>query len=369
MIKLIKSYPYDNSYDYIKLYSTKEEQNTYFNSFDSFVIDEGEEEGYIREGKTFIIDYNYDYLVEEGVNYVIWNNGYKDLYCFITAKEYVDEEMTRLYYEIDVINTYLFDISINKSYVERKVCSIDEITDFDEGLQLGEHIIESDKIAFNKDSVYFAMFNGIKEQQVIFSDGGKISNIIDIPFSTSKPLTIVDNIAYPLYFMPLYEQEQYEEAVVDVINPPPGNIANIVRSAEKCIGLRYVWGGNMPPFGEDSGTDCSGLCQWSYNDANVKTTLGGRWTTYTMFPGSQNVTLYNVSPGDVMFCTWNESGMIDITSWTNGLPGHVTIVESVTRDMEDGYTINVIEALNEKYPIGRRSYKYNEYKMLFGRVV
>ena len=30
MIKLIKGYPYDNSYDYIKLYKTKEEQNSFF---------------------------------------------------------------------------------------------------------------------------------------------------------------------------------------------------------------------------------------------------------------------------------------------------------------------------------------------------
>ncbi|MGL5753404.1 MAG: hypothetical protein ACRCXT_22865, partial [Paraclostridium sp.] len=65
MIKLIKGYPYDNTYDYIKLHATKIAQNSFFNSFGSIVIDEGEEEGYIREGKSFIVDYNYDYLVEE----------------------------------------------------------------------------------------------------------------------------------------------------------------------------------------------------------------------------------------------------------------------------------------------------------------
>ena len=45
MIKLIKGYPYDNSYDYIKLYKSKEEQNNFFNSFDTITVDEGEEEG------------------------------------------------------------------------------------------------------------------------------------------------------------------------------------------------------------------------------------------------------------------------------------------------------------------------------------
>ena len=218
MIKLIKGYPYDNSYDYIKLYKTKEEQNSFFNSFNSITVDEGEEEGYIREGKSFIVDFNYDYLVSEGVNYVIWNNGYKDLYCFIISKEYVDEEMTRLYYEIDVLNTYLFDFTLNTSFVERKNCSIDEITDYDEGLEIGEHTIIEEHTVFNKDSVYFAMFNGFKEQQLIFDDNNVLKSVVDLPYSTAKPLTAIDGIQYPLYFMPL--QENYRQASYENINLP-----------------------------------------------------------------------------------------------------------------------------------------------------
>ena len=90
MIKLIKGYPHDNTYDYIKLHSSKSAQENYFNTFDHIFVDEGEEEGYIKEGNAFIVEYNYDYLVDQGVNYVIWNNGHKDLYCFIIAKEFVE---------------------------------------------------------------------------------------------------------------------------------------------------------------------------------------------------------------------------------------------------------------------------------------
>lgn len=215
MIKLIKGYPYDNTYDYIKLHANKTEQENYFNTFDHIFVDEGEEEGYIKEGNAFIVEYNYDYLVDQGVNYVIWNNGHKDLYCFIVAKEFVDEENTRLYYEIDVLNTYLFDIKLKKSFVERKKCSISEITDFDEGLQIGEHIIEEMHHIFDKDSTYFAMFNGFKEQQLIF-EGTTLKSVVDLPFSTSKPLTAIDGIQYPLYFMPL--KETYKEASYTKLN-------------------------------------------------------------------------------------------------------------------------------------------------------
>ncbi|MGL5718739.1 MAG: glycoside hydrolase family protein [Paraclostridium sp.] len=222
MIKLIKNYPYDNNYDYIKLHSSKVAQQNYFNAFSKILIDEGEEEGYIREGESFIVEYNYDYLVNEGVNYVIWNNGYKDLYCFIVKKEYVDEELTRLHYEIDVLNTYLFDIKINNSFVERKKCTLDEICDYDEGLEIGEHIIEDEVISAEKTYKYFAMFNGIKEQQLLFDTNGNITNVVSLPSPTLKPTTIIDGIPYPIYFMEL--KEEYEEPIIFDIEIPSGGI-------------------------------------------------------------------------------------------------------------------------------------------------
>ena len=222
MIKLIKNYPYDNNYDYIKLHKTKKEQNDFFNSFKYIFIDEGEEEGYIREGETFIVDYNYDYLVNEGVNYVIWNNGYKDQFCFIIKKEYVDENMTRLYYEVDVLNTFLFDISLKKSYIERKVCHISEVSEYDEGLEIGEHIIEGELISAKKEYTYFAMFNGIKEQHLTFDDKGNISNVLSIPSPTMKPSTIIDDIPYPIYFMKL--KDEYDSPIITNISIPTGGI-------------------------------------------------------------------------------------------------------------------------------------------------
>lgn len=200
MIRLIKGYPYDNSYDYIKLHSSKSAQNSFFSSFSSLLIDGGAEEGYCREGSNLYIDFNYDFLVSEGVNYVIWNNGFKDLYCFITNKEYVDEETTMITYEIDVINTYLFDFDLKKSFVERKVCSISEITDFDEGIEIGEHEIVENNICFNKEYDTFAMFSGFKDYMVN-SEGTKFDTIPLI--DDSKPITDVDGVKYPILFIAL----------------------------------------------------------------------------------------------------------------------------------------------------------------------
>ena len=216
MIKLIKSFPYDNKYDYVKMFTNEEEQKQYFRNFDYEIV---EDHNYIKVQNSFNINYEYDYLENEGVNYVIFDNGYRTIYAFIIKKEYVRKNVTKIIYEVDVIQTFMFDFTIDNSFIERKVCSLDEIVDFDEGINLGEHIIEKSYHIFDKDSTYFAMFNGFKEQQLIF-DGNTLKSVVDLPFSTSKPLTIVDGIQYPLYFMPL--KETYKKATYTELTTPSG---------------------------------------------------------------------------------------------------------------------------------------------------
>ena len=235
MIKLIKSFPYDNKYDYVKMFSSKEEQKQYFRNFDYENVDN---HNYIKIEKSFNVKYDYDYLENEGVNYLIFDNGYRTIFAFIIKKEYVRENLTKLIYEVDVIQTFMFDFTINKSFVERKTCSIDEIVDFDEGINLGEHIIEKSHHIFDKDSTYFAMFNGFKEQQLIF-DGNTLKSVVDLPFSTSKPLTIVDGIQYPLYFMPL--KESYKQATYETLTTPSGSGETFGGSISAKI-LRFIKG-------------------------------------------------------------------------------------------------------------------------------
>ena len=76
MIILIRGYKYDNSYNYIKLFSSKAEQNNYFDSLEQIIVDGN---NYIRENNKIKIGFNYDLLVEDGVNYLIFNNGDKHI--------------------------------------------------------------------------------------------------------------------------------------------------------------------------------------------------------------------------------------------------------------------------------------------------
>ena len=253
MIQLIKSFKYDNSYDYIKMFSTKEEQENYFNSLPKVVIDE---HNYVKEHESFRIKIPYDELVEEGINYIIFDNGYREVYAFITSKEYLNKEVTRINFEIDVIQTYMFNFTLDNSFVERKVCTISEISDFDEGIFLGEHVKVEDITVLAKTSKYFAMFNGFKEQELIFNDQGKLISSVDIPYNTSKPLTLVDGIQYPLYFMPLFEQAQYRVATYsDIGISTGGSVVNGDAISKKLF--RFIKG--YEAFSSESYLDSGGV--------------------------------------------------------------------------------------------------------------
>lgn len=218
MITLIKSYPYDNNYDYTKMFATSAEQSTYFNSLGSIDV---AEHNYIKVNDSFNVNYEFDYLQNEGVNYVIFDNGYINIYAFIVKKEFVRKEVTRLIYEVDVLQTFMFNFNTKNSFIERKACSISELTDFDEGLNFGNHKIVSDTTVFEKGATYFAMFKGFKNFEVTTDTNGKITHYAEIPSSNNKPSTSIDGINYPLFFMPL----------------STGNVPNIIADHPSLVGI------------------------------------------------------------------------------------------------------------------------------------
>ena len=123
----------------------------------------------------------------------------------------------------------------------------------------------------------------------------------------------------------------------------------IVQSAMKLIGLPYVFGGNYPPLGSSEGTDCSGLCQWAYNDAGATslTSMSGRWTTYTMYANSTPVSFSNALPADVVFSVFSSPGV----------PEHVYIIKSI--DVANN-TMNIVEAQQPGTNILQRTVTYND---------
>ena len=99
---------------------------------------------------------------------------------------------------------------------------------------------------------------------------------------------------------------------------------NIVKSAEKLLGLPYVYGGNYPPLGSSAGTDCSGLCQWAYNDNGISISR----TTYTQIKEGRVVSQSEAKPGDLVFTRgYGDNGHV-VMFLSNNADGSIHVIEA-----------------------------------------
>lgn len=134
----------EKDYEHTLDFANKQAQTNFFNNLVSVDVSYNDftyvkKDGYVTIPKPLDQMLSYNYLFYE-------NNGFpnsKRYYCFITKMEYVSENDTRVYFETDVIQTYLFDLTWNNTFVEREHTSSDGLGEhtIDERLDTGEYII------------------------------------------------------------------------------------------------------------------------------------------------------------------------------------------------------------------------------------
>lgn len=126
-IRLLKGVPLDNTYTNTVAFSSASAQESYFTGKSIFPVDDSQ---YQRADKgTLKIKKPIDELF--GCNYLMFNNKSfenKWIYAFVTRVEYISNNATLIEYEIDVIQTWLFDMDVLDSYVERETPSSDGYT-------------------------------------------------------------------------------------------------------------------------------------------------------------------------------------------------------------------------------------------------
>lgn len=98
---------------------------------------------YQRDSQSLVVPDPYDTICT--CNYLMYrNNGFtnKYFYAFITKMEYISENSTRIYFEIDSLQTWYFNIEYNKCFVEREHVNDDTmgLHTVPEGLETGEYI-------------------------------------------------------------------------------------------------------------------------------------------------------------------------------------------------------------------------------------
>lgn len=135
--------PLENDYKNQLTFSNANAQLTYFNSVIQHTFDNYT---YIKKDNVVQVGVNIDEIID--CNYLFYKNtGFTNKYyfCFITNMEYVNENCTRITFETDCYQTWLFQIKYNRCFVEREHVNDDTIGlhTVPENLETGEYIVNS----------------------------------------------------------------------------------------------------------------------------------------------------------------------------------------------------------------------------------
>lgn len=102
--------------------------------------------GYMRVNITAENLYNCNYLMFQNLSF-----GNKWFYAFIRSVEYVNNAVSEIQYEIDVMQTWFFDYQLLTSYIDREHSSTDNIGDnlIPENLDTGEDLVVNGYYSYN----------------------------------------------------------------------------------------------------------------------------------------------------------------------------------------------------------------------------
>lgn len=117
--KLLKGVPLDHSYKNTRLFDNASEQQAFF---DKYLFREVENGTYQRKTAGVInIPFIYDEIAN--CNYICWQNAHvsnKWYYAFILDIKYINPSVSQIMYDLDVIQTFMFDVEYKESYIARQ---------------------------------------------------------------------------------------------------------------------------------------------------------------------------------------------------------------------------------------------------------
>lgn len=140
-VYILKNVPLEPSFDHTIWFDSADQQATAFTTYAlAFYFNKVSYQRYPRPYIT--LDKTADDLFD--CNYMMFRNtayGTKWFYAFITQVEYISNTTSRIYYSIDPMQTYLFDVNVGQCFVEREHAMSDAIGDnlIPESFELGEY--------------------------------------------------------------------------------------------------------------------------------------------------------------------------------------------------------------------------------------
>lgn len=202
-IVLLKGIRLDNSYDHTIYFANKQAQYNYFYSKKKVEFTQNYyqrvERGYFKA------DINAEQLYD--VSYMMFRNtafGDRWFYAFVTSAEYVNNRVTRIGFELDVMQTWMFDYTLLESWVEREhiVQDIVGANIVNEGIPVNDYMLignntgtwSDDNTNIDTDDCVIVV-NSTANTDSSYSDvaGGIDANVGDRTYTGSK--TFIFNLA------------------------------------------------------------------------------------------------------------------------------------------------------------------------------
>ena len=140
-IKILKDVPLDNTYEHTIFFGSALLQQGYFSYLKKYDLSnytyQRVQRGVARVGIKADNLYDCNYMMFQNTAY-----GTKWFYAFITGVEFVNNEMSQITFEIDVMQTWFFDCEPDYCFVEREHADSDEIGDniLPESVATGEYV-------------------------------------------------------------------------------------------------------------------------------------------------------------------------------------------------------------------------------------
>ncbi len=139
-------------------FASKQAQLNYFNSIPNIITITGctyqRKDGYVRVPRSFDTLQTYNYCFYQNTSY-----SEKWFFAFVERLEFSSTDMTYVYIKTDVWQTYMFDITLKKSFVEREHVNDDTIgsNTIPENLETGEYIVNSKEYDTSLDSLVYVI--------------------------------------------------------------------------------------------------------------------------------------------------------------------------------------------------------------------
>lgn len=217
-VRLLRT-PIEKEGNHTLTFDTLNSQTSYFLSK---TIKSYNEFTYQRETSELVVPDSFDSI--NTCNYIMYrNNGFsnKYFYGYITSMEYINENATKIIFEIDSLQTWYFDINYKECFVEREHVNNDTVGlhTVPENVELGDYIDQS------VDTNEFNSFNYLYENNPLVVVSCSQTGISAVDSGTGREYSSIYsgliNICFPSpsnaeIFM-LYLDSKFSESPVNAV--------------------------------------------------------------------------------------------------------------------------------------------------------